>query len=92
MNMTETMEQWTNVNGIDQTADTTDTVGGYPHNVYKDGGGTARVETYSITGMGHGQPIDPGTGATQCGVATGYKLDVNLCASYYISTWFGITS
>jgi poly(hydroxyalkanoate) depolymerase family esterase len=92
MNMTETMEQWTNVNGIDQTADTTDTVGGYPHNVYKDGGGTARVETYSITGMGHGQPIDPGTGATQCGVATGYNLDVNLCASYYISTWFGITS
>ena len=90
MNMTETMEQWTNVNGIDQTADTTDTVAGYPHNVYKDAGGTARVETYSITGMGHGQPIDPGTGATQCGTATGYNLDVNICASYYISTWFGI--
>jgi poly(hydroxyalkanoate) depolymerase family esterase len=92
MNMTETMEQWTNVNGIDQTADTTDTVGGYPHNAYKNAGGTALVETYSITGMGHGQPVDPGAGATQCGVATGYNLDVNLCASYYISTWFGITS
>jgi poly(hydroxyalkanoate) depolymerase family esterase len=92
MNLTEIMEQWTNVHGIDQTADTTDTVAGYPHNVYKNGSGTALVETYSITGMGHGQPVDPGTGATQCGVATGYNLDVNICASYYISTWFGITS
>jgi poly(hydroxyalkanoate) depolymerase family esterase len=92
MNMTETMEQWTNVNGIDQTADTTDTVAGYPHNVYRNGAGTALVETYSITGMGHGQPIDPGTGPTQCGVATGYNLDVNICASYYIASWFGITS
>jgi poly(hydroxyalkanoate) depolymerase family esterase len=88
--MTETMEQWTNANGVDQTADVTDTVGGYPHNVYKDGGGSARVETYSITGMGHGYPVDPGTGATQCGTATGYNLDVNLCASYYIGQWFGI--
>jgi poly(hydroxyalkanoate) depolymerase family esterase len=90
MNLTEIMEQWTNVNGIDQTADTTNTVAGYPHNIYKDAGGGARVETYSITGMGHGQPIDPGTGATQCGVATGYNLDVNICASYYIANWFGI--
>ena len=90
LNLTESMEQWTNVNGIDQTADTTDTVGGYPHNVYKDAGGAARVETYSITGMGHGQPIDPGTGATQCGTATGYNLDVNLCGSYWIAKWFGI--
>lgn len=90
MNLTEIMEQWTNVNGVDQTADTTDTVAGYPHSIYKDAGGAARVETYSITGMGHGQPIDPGAGATQCGTATGYNLDVNICASYYISTWFGI--
>jgi poly(3-hydroxybutyrate) depolymerase len=84
------MEQWTNANGVDQTADVSDTVGGFPHKVYKNGAGTALVETYSITGMGHGYPVDPGTGATQCGTATGYNLDVNLCASYYIGKWFGI--
>ncbi len=89
-NLTEEMEQWTNVNGVDQTADVSDTVGGYPHKVYKDGSGNARVETYSITSMGHGQPIDPGTGAQQCGVAVSYSLDVNLCASYYIALWFGV--
>ena len=29
--------------------------------------GKALVETYSITGMGHGTPVDPGTGERQCG-------------------------
>jgi poly(hydroxyalkanoate) depolymerase family esterase len=91
-NLTETMEQWTDANGVDQVADTTDTVLGYPHKVYRDAGGTARVETYSVTGMGHGQPIDPGTGATQCGVAVGYNLDADICGSYWIGTWFGIVA
>lgn len=89
-NLAETMDQWTNVNGIDQTADVSDTVAGFPHKVYKDGSGNARVETYSLTGMGHGQAIDPGTGAQQCGVAGAYALDVNICASYYIALWFGL--
>ena len=65
---------------------------GYPHKVYKDGSGSARVETYSITGMGHGQPIDPGTGAQQCGIAGPYALDANTCASYNISLWFGVNT
>jgi len=90
VNFTETMEQWTNVHGIDQTADVSDTVGGYPHKVYKNATGTALVETFSITGMGHGQPVDPGTGATQCGSAVGYNLDANICASYHIAQWFGL--
>ena len=90
MNMTEIMEQWTNVHGVDQTADVSDTVAGYPHKVYKDSGGVARVETYSITNMGHGTAIDPGTGATQCGIAGAYILDVNICSTYYAATFWGL--
>lgn len=89
-NLTESMQQWTNVHGIDQTADVSDTVGGFPHRVYKDAGGTPRVETYTITGMGHGTPVDPGTGETQCGTAGAYLLDVNLCSSYYIGHFWSL--
>ena len=64
--------------------------GGFPHKVYKNGSGKALVETYSITGMGHGTPVDPGTGETQCGTAGAYLLDVNLCSSYYIGRFFGL--
>lgn len=89
-NLTESMQQWTNVHGIDQTADVSDTVGGFPHRVYKDAGGTPRVETYTVTGMGHGTPVDPGTGETQCGTAGAYLLDVNLCSSYYIGHFWSL--
>jgi len=88
--LTEIMKQWTNVHGIDQTADVTDTIAGQTHNVYKDANGVAKVETVMVSGMGHGTPIDPGTATQQCGTAAAYILDVNLCSSYYIFKWFGL--
>ena len=92
INATELVDQWTNVAGADQTADVQDTVAGYPHNVYRDGAGRTAVEFYSLTGMGHGTPIDPGTGPTQCGIAAAYILDVNICSSYYIAKSWGLDS
>ena len=90
--MAETVKQWTNVHGIDQTADVNDTVGGYPHAVYKNGSGTSLVETFTITGMNHGWAVDPGTGPTSCGTAGLYFNDVNMCGSYYAAQWLGVTS
>ncbi len=89
-NLTEAMEQWTNVHGIDAIADVADTVAGYPHKVYKDAAGTPRVETYTITGMGHGTPVDPGNGESQCGTAGAYILDANICSSYHIGHFWGL--
>lgn len=89
-NLAESMEQWTNVHGIDQVDDASDTIAGHPHAVYKDAAGNPRVETYTITGMGHGTPVDPGSGETQCGTAGAYILDVNLCSSYHIGRFWGL--
>lgn len=85
-NATELVEQWTNVHGIPPTPTGTDTVAGYPHAVY----GSA-VETYTLTGMGHGQPVDPGTGDGQCGQAGAYLLDVNVCAAWHLSGRWGLS-
>lgn len=90
MNLAEHMQQWTNVLGIDQVADAEDSTAGYPHKVYKDTAGTARVETWLITGMAHGTPVDPGTGESQCGVAAPYVLDANICSSYHIGHFWGL--
>lgn len=96
MNATEQMQQWTNVHGIDQTADVSETVAGYPHKVYKDSAGNARVETYELTSMGHGTAVDPqftfpGSSAG-CGTAGAYLLDVNICSTWYAATFFGLAS
>lgn len=85
MNRVELRQQWTNVHGTDQTPEVNDTVAGYPHKVY----GSA-VETYDITGMAHGQPIDPGSGPAQCGTPAPYILDVDICAAYYIAEFWGL--
>jgi poly(hydroxyalkanoate) depolymerase family esterase len=90
-NATELVEQWTNVHGIPATPTGTDTVAGYPHAVYAAGGRTV-VETYTITGMGHGQPLDPGTGPAQCGTAGAYLLDVNICAAWHMGAAWHLSS
>ncbi len=90
VNLTESMEQWTNVHGIDQVADLEDTLGGFPRKQYKTSAGVIRVETVLITGMGHGTPVDPGAGEQQCGTAGAYILDVNLCSSYWIGRFWGL--
>jgi poly(hydroxyalkanoate) depolymerase family esterase len=89
-NATELVEQWTNVHGIDQIPDVEDTVKGYPHKVYRGAIGTALVETYLVTGMGHGAPVDPGSGEGQCGTAVGFFLDAHICSSYYIAKFWGL--
>jgi poly(hydroxyalkanoate) depolymerase family esterase len=93
-NQTEALEQWTSVHGIDLTADVNETVAGYPHKVYKNAAGAALVETYSITGMGHGTPIDPaykypGT-SVACGTAGAYVLDTDICSTWYVAKFFGL--
>ncbi len=86
-NRVELVDQWTNAHGTDQTPDVSDTIAGYPHKVYG-----SVVESVEVTGMNHGQPIDPGSGATQCGTTAAYILDVNVCAAYHMARFWGLVN
>jgi poly(hydroxyalkanoate) depolymerase family esterase len=90
INARELLEQWTSVHRIDHIPDGEDAVKGYPHRVYKDADGRILVETYTITGMGHGTPVDPGSGEEQCGKAAPFILDANICSSYYIAKFWDL--
>ncbi|EPX65154.1 Flagellar hook-length control protein FliK [Cystobacter fuscus DSM 2262] len=93
-NQVEALEQWTAVHGIDMTADVSDTVATYPHKVYKNSAGKALVETYDLTGMGHGTAIDPATRfpgtSVACGTAGAYILDTNICSTLEVAKFFGL--
>jgi poly(3-hydroxybutyrate) depolymerase len=84
-NEAELLDQWTNVQGVDETPEVSDTVAGYPHAVYRDGAGRSVVETYRITGMAHGQPTAPG-----CGRAGTYTPDKGICAAGEIARFWGV--
>ncbi|GGS19816.1 hypothetical protein GCM10010252_69070 [Streptomyces aureoverticillatus] len=90
VNMTGLTDQWTDVHGADQAPDVSDTVAGHPRRLFHGPGGDPVVETYGITGMAHGQPVDPGTGDGQCGTAGANLLDVGLCAAYRMGLGWGL--
>lgn len=92
-NLTESVDQWTNVFGTDQTPDLTETISGHTHKVYRDGAGAAVVETYELAGMGHAVAVDPQfsfPGGGACGSTGSYFSDVNLCAVYQQELFFGL--
>ena len=96
-NMTELVKQWTDVHGTDQTPDTKDTVESYPHQQFKDASGRIVVETFEITGKGHGteiaasKPIDPAkAGGPKCGKPGSYILEAGICSTYHAAKFFGL--
>ncbi len=90
INATELVDQWTNVHGIDRTADRRDTVQGHAHEVFTDAAGKPLVEIYTVAGMAHGTPIDPGPGPEQCGTAAPFILDAGICSSLHIARFWGL--
>ncbi|MEV8046410.1 PHB depolymerase family esterase [Streptomyces griseoluteus] len=92
-NATELRDQWTAVHGLSQTPTRTSAIGpdSTQHDEYVAADGTVEVEVNRVPGINHGTPVDPGSGAQQCG-STGapYFLD-SICSSYWIAKFFGLT-
>lgn len=94
VNATETMKQFTNLHGTDQTADYT--VNGFngassvTQRQYTNGNDEIVVVSYIVNSMGHGVPIDPGNCYQQGGAAGSYAYDVDLHSSFWAAHFFGI--
>ena len=82
--------QWAYLHGLAPKPDREDKVGGYPRRTWTGADGAALIEQYSITGMAHGIPLDPGTGAGELGEAGAHMLDVGLSSTDRIAAFFGI--
>lgn len=90
-NATESRDQWTGVHGLSTTPTATSSLpGGTARADYADASGTVRVSTFTVQGMGHATPNDPGTGETQCGAAGAYFADT-VCSSWWSAQLWGLT-
>ena len=49
------------------------------------------VQTYTVSGMGHGLAVSPGSGTDQCGATGSYYLSA-ICSSYYTAAFWGLGS
>ncbi|MBL8915973.1 MAG: PHB depolymerase family esterase [Archangium sp.] len=85
-NLNEEIDQWADVNGIDVTADATTTIGSATRREFRNGSGVTLVESFQVSGMSHGTPVDP----PACGTAGAFILDVNLCSARFAAEFFGL--
>jgi poly(hydroxyalkanoate) depolymerase family esterase len=88
-NLQELVKQWTKVNGISEKPDATTTEGRATHQLHHDASGVVRVESWTISKMGHGIALDPKSG---CGTAGAYELDVGVCSTRQAAEFFLGTS
>ena len=82
--------QWAQLHGLGPKPDQDDEVAGYPRRQWLGAGGGPVIEQYTITGMAHGIPLDPGTGEGESGIAGAHMLDVGLSSTDHIAAFFGI--
>ncbi|MEU0370163.1 PHB depolymerase family esterase [Streptomyces sp. NPDC006283] len=91
-NADELRDQWTAVHGLDQSPDRTSTIG--PDSTRREQhlapAGTVAVEVDRVPRIGHGTPVDPGTGAQQCGATGTANFIASICSSHWITAFFGL--
>jgi poly(hydroxyalkanoate) depolymerase family esterase len=85
------VDQWSNVLGIDETADVNETFRTATHKVYRDASGRSMIETYLINGMGHALTVDVGTSTDQGGQTGAFSEDHDIYSSFYSAQFFGLT-
>ncbi|MEV7184400.1 PHB depolymerase family esterase [Kitasatospora sp. NPDC093102] len=92
VNATELRDQWTNVQGVGrQPTSTRSLPGGTTQELYADASGKPAVALFTISGMGHGLAVHPGSAADQCGATGAYFLDT-VCSGYYTAQFWGLDS
>jgi poly(hydroxyalkanoate) depolymerase family esterase len=90
-NADQIVKQWTDVHGLDDQPTLTETVDGYPRQVWRDRSGFDLVESYTIPKMAHGTPLAAGDSHDQCGVPGAFLLEVGISSSYHIAKFWGLT-
>jgi len=88
----QSVDQWSNVLGIDETADVNETFRTATHRVYRDASGRAQIETYLISGMGHALTVDVGSNVDQGGATGAFSEDHDIYSSYYAAQFWGLTT
>lgn len=87
----QSVDQWSNVLGIDETPEVNEAFRTATHKVFRDASGRSLIETYLVNGMGHALTVDPGTNPDQGGATGAFSEDHDIYSSFYSAQFFGLT-
>lgn len=88
VNMEAIVAQWAALHGVTGTP-SSETVDGQQRRRWTDSRGRDVIEAYSIKGMAHGTPIDPGA-PDGCGEAMAYMLAAGINSTAHIAAFWGL--
>ena len=86
----QSVDQWSNVLGIDETPEVDETFRTARHRVFRDASGRAMIETYLLSGVGHALTVDPGSNADQGGATGAFSEDHDIYSSFYAAQFWGL--
>jgi len=81
--------QWRGLHDVGTAPSQIETVDGHRRRVWRDRDGRPVIESYMITGMAHGTPIDP-SATDGVGTAAPYMLDVGISSTHHIARFWGL--
>jgi poly(hydroxyalkanoate) depolymerase family esterase len=94
LNANEILKQWTDLHGLGSRPGATETVDGYPRQVWRSPSGEEVIESFTITSMAHGTPLstrrDPPN--EPLGSPGPFLLEAGISSSYHIARFFGLTA
>jgi feruloyl esterase len=90
-NADEILKQWLDVHGLPPQPMLEETVDGYPRRVWRNEQGQDVIESFTITSMAHGTPLETGDGENAYGSAGPFLLDVGISSTYHIARFWGLT-
>lgn len=83
--------QWRALHRLDLDPDRTEAVDGYPRRVWRNDDDRDVIEEYSITGMGHGTPLDT-LSEDGCGRSGAYMLEASISSTNRICEFWGLAT
>lgn len=89
LNASALIEQWRPLHDVPASPSIVDTVNGYPHRIWQNASGGAVIEEYSVTGLGHGTPLDP-VDSSHGETAAPFMLDAGISSTRLIARFWGI--
>lgn len=81
--------QWRTIHGLAVEPTRSETVDGYPRRAWCNASGAEVIEEYSITGMGHGTPLDTACG-DGCGTSGAFMLEASISSTQHICRYWGL--
>lgn len=90
MNGEEVVKQWRDVHGLSAEPAHEEQIGPHRRRVWRDADGRDLVVHYSVSGMAHGQAIDP-DGIDGCGRPAPFIIDAGISSPTHIARSWGLT-